>query len=206
MILLGLLAACQTAPYALASEEEARRVLDEDPEYARRYGDLYLELRAQAPAAPPEEVAALAETALATTLFNADRYDLSGHPIWHNMMVNMGWRERGLCYHFAEDLLEKLQALESAAFDLHWGIAYEGSGLEHSCIVVTARGEPFETGVVLDGWRDSGRLLVARVSEDSWPWTRWQYSDVVAPLLPLPPLRLPRTPPRLPKGWPEPAP
>ncbi|HOC52079.1 MAG TPA: hypothetical protein PKI07_13410, partial [Verrucomicrobiota bacterium] len=41
---------------------------------------------------------------------------------------------------------------------------------EHSSVVLTAPGQPFEQGIVLDAWRRSGRLYWSGVKEDKYPW------------------------------------
>lgn len=90
--------------------------------------------------------------------------------LFHNFMVNLGVRKRGLCYHWAEDLVARLQTLKLATLDLHWGIARAGTLREHNSVVVTAKGQPFRQGVVLDAWRHAGRLHWADVAADRYPW------------------------------------
>lgn len=90
---------------------------------------------------------------------------------WHNLLVQVGARERGLCYHWTEDLLRHLKALGLRTLELHWGVAHRGSDLrEHNSVVVTAAGGPFAEGLVLDPWREAGRLVWVRVREDRYPW------------------------------------
>jgi hypothetical protein len=61
--------------------------------------------------------------------------------------------------------------LDLKTYQLHWGVAYRGSELrEHNSVVITARGEPFETGMVLDPWRNSGDLYWALIQTDTYPW------------------------------------
>ncbi len=50
---------------------------------------------------------------------------------------------------------------------LHWGAAYAGTLDENNGLVVTARNQPFENGIVLDGWRKAGRLFWCPLKEDS---------------------------------------
>jgi len=50
---------------------------------------------------------------------------------------------------------------------LHWGAAYAGTLDENNGLVVTARNQPFENGIVLDGWRSAGRLFWSPLKEDS---------------------------------------
>jgi hypothetical protein len=50
-------------------------------------------------------------------------------------------------------------------------VAHPGSDLrEHNSVVITARDQPFETGLVLDPWRNSGELYWAAAAHDDYPW------------------------------------
>ena len=90
-----------------------------------------------------------------------------GSPLFNNLLVNMGYRERGLCYEWTNDLLEQLEAIAPRHFDLHWGTSRWGDrAREHNAVVVTARGRPFSEGLVLDAWRKGGRLVWLPVRED----------------------------------------
>jgi len=92
-------------------------------------------------------------------------------PLLHNVLVNVGLRERGLCWHWTEDLLARLGDLPLDAYDLHWATAHRGEMFrEHNSVVVTAKGGAFESGIVLDPWRDSGRLYFGPVQGDRYPW------------------------------------
>jgi len=120
----------------------------------------------------------LAETAVRESAVLAEEYQLVRPALAHNLLVVMGMRERGLCYHWTQDLMKRLQALGLNSFQLHWGVAYRGSDLrEHNCVVITARGQDFFDGIVLDPWRNSGNLYWARVTEDSYPWKILPPSD-----------------------------
>jgi hypothetical protein len=117
------------------------------------------------------EAGQLAETAISYSYYLAEEYRLVRPPILHNLLVRIGLRDRGLCYQWTEDLMKRLYLLELKNFQLHWGVAYRGSELrEHNTVVVTATGKPFEEGIVLDPWRNSGELYWARVKTDSYPW------------------------------------
>lgn len=90
-----------------------------------------------------------------------------GPPLFNNLLVNMGYRERGLCYEWTNDLLEPLEALAPRHFDLHWGTSRWGDRVrEHNALVITARGRPFSEGLVLDAWRNGGRLVWLPVGRD----------------------------------------
>ena len=100
----------------------------------------------------------------------ASDYRVVRPAILHNCLVNSGLKKRGLCYHWAEDLLAQLEAFRLSTLEVRWGIARAGTVREHNALVVTARGQPFEDGIVLDGWRRSGRLIWLPVKADHYPW------------------------------------
>ena len=108
----------------------------------------------------------------------ARQYHLVRPPLWHNLLINVGLKQRGLCYHWAEDLGAKLQALDLESIELHWGVARPGSFREHNTVVITAPHQPFTSGIVLDPWRQSGTLFWGAVTNDVYPWNE----GLLAPL------------------------
>jgi len=88
-----------------------------------------------------------------------------------NFLVNIGARKGGLCFQWATELLLRLNALKLQTLDLHWAESYAGTSGEHNVIVVTAKGQPFEKGIILDNWRYEGHLLYGPVTTD--PEYRW---------------------------------
>jgi hypothetical protein len=108
---------------------------------------------------------AVEQTAVLAQQFRAVR------PAWvGNWLVNVGWRDRGLCYDWANALYPRLHRLGLQTLELHLAVAHMDTPHEHNCIVVTARGQPFAEGVVLDAWRHSGRLWFGDVAKDKYPW------------------------------------
>ena len=97
-------------------------------------------------------------------------YGIAGPAQFHNVLVNAGVKKRGLCHHWTRDLMQRLAALKLATLDLHWGGARAGTWREHNAVVVTARGAPFASGIVLDPWRHGGRLFSGPVATDRYPW------------------------------------
>jgi hypothetical protein len=117
------------------------------------------------------EARQIAETAITHSGNLAKEYELVRPAILHNVFVRMGLKDRGLCYHWTEDLIKRLQSLDLKTYQLHWGVAYRGSELrEHNSVVITAIGEAFEKGMVLDPWRNSGDLYWALITKDTYPW------------------------------------
>jgi hypothetical protein len=129
------------------------------------------------------EAALLADIALRLSLKLREQYGASTLPLMHNVMVNVGLKERGLCHHWTKDLVTQLRKLELQTLELYWSIAHPWEFFrEHSAVVVGAKGAPFEQGLVLDAWRHSGCLYWTPVRMDKYPWRNAiQYSTAAAP-------------------------
>ena len=124
------------------------------------------------------EAMMVAETALRESAVLAEEYQLVRPAVAHNLLIALGIKDRGLCYHWTEDLMKRLQALDLKSLQLYWGVAYRGNELrEHNCVVVSAKGQDFFKGIVLDPWRNSGNLFWARVTKDDYPWKVLPPSD-----------------------------
>ena len=124
------------------------------------------------------EAMMVAETAVRESAVLAEEYQLVRPAVAHNLLIALGLKDRGLCYHWTEDLMKRLQALDLKSLQLYWGVAHRGSELrEHNCVVVSAKGQDFFKGIVLDPWRNSGNLFWARVTQDDYPWKVLPPSD-----------------------------
>jgi hypothetical protein len=173
LLIVVLLTACagsrQSGQIATAGDSPAAH--PEPPEFREKVAALKSDLASLNGHPYSAEAGQLAETAISYSYYLAEEYRLVRPPVLHNVMVRMGIKDRGLCYHWTEDLMNRLYLLRLQKFQLHWGVAYRGSELrEHNTVVVTARGQPFEKGIVLDPWRNSGELYWAHVKDDSYPW------------------------------------
>src|SRR5437773_1251958 len=128
-------------------------------------------IAALSPSVRADEAQRVAESAYATAAqLRRDYGVIGGPPSFQNFLVNLGIRKRGLCFQWAEDLLVQLDALKLRTLELHWAEAYAGSSREHNCVVVTAKGQPFRDGILLDCWRHSGHLFWSAVAADHYPW------------------------------------
>ena len=75
-----------------------------------------------------------------------------------------------------EDLLLALDTLKLKTLELHWGDTYRDTWRENNCLVVTAKGQPFERGMILECWRHFGHLRWNLVPSDQDPYyenTKW---------------------------------
>lgn len=129
-------------------------------------------LVALSPSVNPEEARRVASIAYTTGRELAHKWEMGSSPTFHSFLINIGMRKAGYCYQFATELLLRLDAQKLQTLELHWAESDAGTDTEHNVIVVTARGQPFAQGIMLDNWRRSGRLLWGPLHGD--PDRTWQ--------------------------------
>jgi len=114
------------------------------------------------------EATRVAEIAVLEPLKWAEEWQVDSPPLMHNIRVNHGLRPRGLCKDWADDLQVAMWAEKLQTIDLHRAIANSRNiRLEHSVLIVSAKGAPMEDGIVLDPWRlGQGQLFFVKVPED----------------------------------------
>jgi len=127
-----------------------------------------------------EETLHLAQVVISATDTLARKYHIQPPALWHNFLVNTGLRDRGLCCHWTQDLLREIDALQLQQFEAVWAVSRHGSWREHSSVVITATGQNFKNGLVLDAWRNAGRLYWSPVAEDDYAWQPHPGDDGVA--------------------------
>ncbi|WP_422049582.1 hypothetical protein [Shimia sp.] len=94
-------------------------------------------------------------------------YNVTDGPLIHNTKVNQGLRPRGLCWHWADDLEARLRQEDLQSLTLHRAIAnHDNIRIEHSTVIVSAKGDSMREGIVLDPWRYGGYLYWSPVLED----------------------------------------
>lgn len=173
LLALGGVGGCVRVSHSTVSSvggEAAGARLDEAP-HAERVTALAGELLALGPDVAPQEAAAVAAVAVRYSEELAEWYGMSGPVELHNVLVNLRLRRGGLCFQMAECMLAELRELPLRTLELRRAIAWKGDlWNEHNTVVVTAVGAPFESGVVLDAWRNAGRLRWAPVRMDHYPW------------------------------------
>lgn len=119
-----------------------------------------------------------------TGLELARKWEMGSSPTMHSFLINMGAKKGGYCYQFATELLLRLEAQNFKTLEFHWAESDAGTDTEHNVIVVTARGQPFEQGIMLDLWRRSGRLLWGLLNWDvdhTWQENKAAYFSRVKP-------------------------
>jgi hypothetical protein len=124
-----------------------------------------------APAVRTEEARRVTECAYNTGRDLQREWRVVWPPGLQNFLVNTGRRKGGLCFQFATELLVRLDRLKLETIELHWAESFNRTLSEHNVIVVTAKGQPFEQGIILDNWRYGGRLVWGPVTSD--PHYQW---------------------------------
>ena len=128
------------------------------------------QITALSPRVRADEAARVAECVYDAASQLRRDYGVVWPPLFNNFLINSGIRKRGLCFQWAEDLLVRLNALKLTTLELHWGEANAGTWQESNCVVVTAKGQPFNSGIILDCWRHSGHLYWTAVATDKVSW------------------------------------
>src|SRR5438132_2950080 len=95
------------------------------------------QLAALSPRVDRQEATLLATCAYATVSQLRRQYQMFATPIFNNFLVYHGFRKRGYCYQWTEDLLVALDGLELKSLELHWGESYAGTSRENNCLVMT---------------------------------------------------------------------
>ncbi|CAA6817659.1 MAG: Unknown protein [uncultured Sulfurovum sp.] len=101
----------------------------------------------------------------------AKEYKSVRFPWVHNTFVNLGIRQRGLCYEWGEDLFKFLSQQGYQTLKLHAIGANIADLNEHNALAVSAKNQGIKKSIVLDAWRDSGNLYFNKISEDlNYKW------------------------------------
>jgi hypothetical protein len=162
-VVLAIFAAWTRPALADQQQPVSFQVPKDDSAKAEKLAD---ELASLSPRVNREEARLLAECAYASVSKLRREYRMFGTPIFNNFLIYHGLRKRGYCYQWSEDLLIALDKLKLTSLELHWGEHDAGTWRENNCIVVTAKGQPFRRGVMLECWRHLGHLYCGPVASD----------------------------------------
>ncbi|WP_258094666.1 hypothetical protein [Salipiger pentaromativorans] len=174
---VALLAGCEApvAPDSLSFATSGQVAEAQEAQIA----EVTAALRALGPDVDPQEAARAARIAVLEPLAWAREWRVVDAPLVHNFKVVNGFRDKGVCQDWADAMEIALHAEAFRTLELHRAIANARNlSLEHATVIVTARGRPMETGVILDPWRlGQGRLWFGQVTED--PRYTWETREAV---------------------------
>jgi len=163
---LGLclaLAACGVAP-----EKRA-------PATPQEISQLAAEIMALGENVDPEEARRAAQITYDHTRELAIQYQITDPPLVHNTKVNLGFKPRGLCWHWAEDIEKRLNTENFETLIMYRAIANADNPwrIDHSTAIIAAKGTVMNDGIVLDPWRQGGELYWGGVLEDTdYDWVQ----------------------------------
>lgn len=139
-------------------------------EKTQRTNNLSAILQQLAPNSTPQAAQHLAQVAVNTASQLRENYDVTLAPWLHNIEVNSGIKQRGLCYQYAKDLAAAVQPALAPYWQMYRVQARPKQLLEHNAIVIVGNGQPWQSGIVLDAWRNAGVLYFGTVTKDQYPW------------------------------------
>ena len=158
LLLLGALAltACSAPPPETGKSE------------AQSIAELTQSIRALGDHVDSEEATRAATIAYQYTSQLAVEYEITDSPLIHNTKVNAGLKPRGLCWHWAEDIQNRLNAEGFESLQVHRAIANADNPflIDHSTALISAKGDTMYEAIVLDPWRYGGVLFWAPFAED----------------------------------------
>jgi len=116
---------------------------------------------------PQSEAMQLSKDIFHKTRQLTKEFEMTYPPQFHNFLVTVGLRKKGLCYHWSDALYVYLSQKHYASFEFHLIGANVGEYFfEHNALVVVAKGGKIEEGIIIDPWRDSGALYFSKVEDD----------------------------------------
>ena len=154
------------APSSVAREREYP-VMASSADDAR----LRNQLIALSPTVREDEARRVARCAYTTGVELRREWQVVWPPGLQVVLANTGKKKGGLCYQWATELLLRLDSMKLQTLEAHWAESFANRFSEHNVIVVTAKGQPFEQGILLDNWRCGGHLIYGPVAAD--PEYRW---------------------------------
>jgi hypothetical protein len=123
---------------------------------------------------PQSESEQLAKDIFYKTEQLTKEFELISPPQFHNFLVTVGIREKGLCYHWSDALYLYLSEKKYDSFEFHLMVANIGEYFyEHNALIVVAKDGEIEEGIIIDPWRDSGELYFSTMKND--PEYLWQH-------------------------------
>ena len=164
-LVAGLMAAFAVSNAVLGTEQE-RQHFEVPAKDSAKAEELASQLANLSRRVDPNEAKLLSECAYATVARLREEYRMFGTPIFNNFLIYHGLRKRGYCYQWSEDLLVTLDKLNLKSLEVRWGEYDPNTWRENNCIVVTAKGQPFKQGIMLECCRHLGHLYFGLVASD----------------------------------------
>lgn len=118
-----------------------------------------------------DEALKLSQIAVLYSLRLKDTYHLVSPPLYHNILINLKIKEKGYCYDFTKDLMSELKKQNFKTLTLRWAVHKRAQYFEHNSLLISQKNKAFNSGIILDAWRNSGDLFFSYLKNDkkySW--------------------------------------
>lgn len=96
----------------------------------------------------------------------AKKYDAIKPALLQNTLVNLGYKEKGLCFDYANDLLTFLREKNYKSFKFIKVVSSRGDYFEHTAFILTRDDISFYESIIFDAWRDTGELYFSKIKDD----------------------------------------
>jgi hypothetical protein len=116
---------------------------------------------------PFREADALSREIFKETEILTKKFRPVSEPHINNFLINLGVKDKGLCYQWSDALYTHFSNKNYRHFEFHLLVADQGEYFyEHNTLVVVAKGGKVLDGIVIDPWRNSGKLYFSKVNDD----------------------------------------
>ncbi len=103
-----------------------------------------------------------------------EEFAMTYPPQYHNFLVNIGLKKKGLCYQWADALYAYFQQKPYHSFIFHLMGANIGEyWKEHNVMAIAVKNVPMQEWIVIDPWRNPGKLYFSKVKDDHM--YHWKY-------------------------------
>ena len=109
----------------------------------------------------------------------AKKFKLVSPPLWHNFLVNIGVRKKGLCYNWSDSLFGYLKNRDYKNVKFHLIGANIGNyWSEHNALMISVDNLEFKNSIIIDPWRNSGELFFTHIKDDKdYEWKERFYRE-----------------------------
>ena len=115
-----------------------------------------------------KEAEELSSEILQETRILRKTFDPVNQAHFNNFLINVGVKEKGLCYQWSDALYLHFSKKKYTHFEFHLLVANRGEYFsEHNVFVVSVKGKAVMDGVIVDPWRTPGKLYVSKVKDDT---------------------------------------
>lgn len=140
--------------------------LNEEKIFTKQIQDLYLLLQETSKKISKKEAKTFAYEVITYSKVLANKYEILAPALFHNSLINLGLKKKGYCYDYANDLKSYLHSYKFKSFKLRKIVANKDTYFEHTSLVLIRDDIKFKNAIVLDAWRNSGKLYFAKVKDD----------------------------------------